>query len=75
MPIIKAELQSSHLGYGALFDTLSISPGDPRGTWSDINPIFLLSFVEGVLGYRPIGDESGNGGSVWYFKRDVAFRE
>jgi len=74
---VKAELEASHWGYGALYDCLVISPGDVRGStkWEDINPILILAFVEGILGYRPVGDEGGgNGGSQWSFKRDVGFK-
>ena len=77
LPIVKAELEASHWGYGALYDCLVISPGDVRGStkWEDINPILILAFVEGILGYRPVGDEGGgNGGSQWSFKRDVGFK-
>jgi len=75
-PIIKPELQVSHLGYGALYDSLKVVPGDVRANWDEINPILILNFVEGVLGYRPVGDEGGGAaGSKWYFKREVAFRD
>ena len=30
IPLLKAELQISHFGYGAMFDSLTITPGDPR---------------------------------------------
>ncbi|KAK4695764.1 hypothetical protein P7C71_g2047, partial [Lecanoromycetidae sp. Uapishka_2] len=70
--ILKTELQKSHLGYGALFDSLSVKPSDHRGRWEDINPILILAFVEGVLGYHPVRE--GSEGNQWYFKRDVPFR-
>lgn len=73
LPILKSELQISHFGYGALFDSLVITPGDPRSDWANINPILILSFIESVLGYSPVA--SGSSDSQWYFKRDVAFKE
>lgn len=73
LPILKAELQASHLGYGALFDSLIITPGDSRSGWANINPIFILSFIESVLGYSLVA--SGSSDSQWYFKRDVGFKE
>lgn len=77
LSIVKAKLEASHWGYGALYDCPIISPGDVRGstTWEDINPVLILAFVEGVLGYMPVGDEGGGyGGSQWSFKRDVDFK-
>lgn len=56
-----------------MFDSLTITPGDRRSDWLNINPILVLSFVEGVLGYSPIAGASSE--SPWYFKRDVAFKE
>lgn len=73
LPILKSELQASHFGYGALFDSLTITPGDPRAGWASINPILILSFIESVLGYSPVA--SGSTESQWYFKRDVGFKE
>lgn len=73
IPLLKAELQISHFGYGAMFDSLTITPGDRRSDWVNINPILILSFIEGVLGYSPVAGASGE--SPWYFKRDVAFKE
>lgn len=72
LPVLKAELQASHLGYGALFDSLTITPGDSRSAWANINPILILSFVESVLGYSSVA--SGSSESQWYFKRDVEFK-
>lgn len=72
LPVLKAELQASHLGYGALFDSLTITPGDSRSAWPNINPILILSFVESVLGYSSVA--SGSSESQWYFKRDVEFK-
>ena len=73
LPILKSELQASHFGYGALLDSLTITPGDSRSAWANINPILILSFVESVLGYSPVA--SGSSDSQWYFKRDVGFKE
>lgn len=56
-----------------MFDAISITPGDQRASWTDINPILILAFVEGVLGYHPVKESTGE--YQWYFKRDVAFRE
>ncbi len=78
MPIATAELKASDWGYGALYDCLSVSIRGVRGPTGseDINPILILAFVEGILGFRPVGNESGgNGGDHWYFKRDVGFRQ
>lgn len=73
LPILKSELQASHFGYGALFDSLTITPGDSRAGWASINPILILSFIESVLGYTPVA--SGSSESQWYFKCDVGFKE
>lgn len=75
-PIVRCELQASFWGYGALYDCLVVKPGDVRGSarWEDINPVLVLAFVEGVLGYRAVGEEEGGARECWYFKREVGFR-
>ena len=73
LPVFRSELQVSHLGYGGLFDSIAITPGDSRIGRVDINPVLVLSFVEGVLGYSPVASASSE--SQWYFKRDVGFEE
>lgn len=73
LPILKSELQASLIGYGALFDSLTITSGDPRSGWANINPILILSFIESVLGYSPVA--SGSSDSQWYFKHEIGFKE
>ena len=66
------------LGYGGLFDALSIRIQDSRsggGVGVGLNPVLILSFVESVLGYESVPSSSSSGNeSQWYFKRVVAFR-
>ncbi len=73
VPMVKSELQASLIGYGGLFDSVTITPGDPRSGWVNINPVLILSFVESVLGYSPV--TSAGSESQWYFKRDVGFKK
>ena len=73
-PIIKSQLQASLFGYGGLFDCLTLTSGDSRGAWVNINPVLILSFVESVLGYTLVESKSG-GESQWYFKREGGFRK
>ena len=72
LPVLKIELEESHFGMGVLFDTLTIEPTDHRQISTNINPILILSFVESILGYRPVGPASSD--SQWHFKRDLPFK-
>ena len=72
LAIVKTDIHASLFGYGGLFDSVTITPGDPRSGWVNINPVLVLSFVESVLGYTPVVGASGE--SQWYFKRDVGFK-
>ena len=58
---------------GPLYDQLEIETWDDRVlTRNDlpgVSPVLILSFVEGVLGYRYMGDIGG----VLMYRRDRAF--
>lgn len=53
-PIIKPELQVLHLGYGALYDSLKVVPGDVRANWDEINPILILNLWKECLSIGPL---------------------
>ena len=58
-------------GYGALLDSLTITPNNFRGQWEHVNPVLFISFIESILGYRNIPELSSSG--QWHFKRDIPF--
>ena len=69
-PTLKVELQQSLFGYGSFFDSVQMTPRNPRGSWESVNPILVISFIESVLGYQMIPGMSGNG--HWQFKRETS---
>ncbi len=71
IPILKFELQESHFGLDMIFDSVTIKAADERQTWVVMNPILVVAFIEGVLGYQSV-PECRNGDD-WYFKRDEQF--
>jgi len=68
-PAATLTLHESPFGLGLVFDRLTISIQTSRMNFV-LNPTLLLSFVEGVLGYKPV---YGDGGS-WTFRRNVGFK-
>lgn len=58
-------------GYGALLDSLMMTPNNFRAQWDHVNPVLCISFIESILGYRNIPELSGGG--QWHFKRDIPF--
>lgn len=55
-----------------LFDSVTIEPVDERRSWLDVNPIFVVAFIKGVLGYQSVPEcRSGDG---CYFKRGERFQ-
>ncbi|KAL8708420.1 MAG: hypothetical protein Q9220_006710 [cf. Caloplaca sp. 1 TL-2023] len=68
-PLLAVKLRQSLFGYGPLKDSVELSPYDPRALMGDVNPLFILSFVESVLGYQLVPQSSD--ANQWYFKRDT----
>ena len=70
--VVKVKLKESFL-VGPLYDQLEIETWDERMlTRNDlpgISPVLILSFVEGVLGYRFMGDI----GNTLMYRRDRPF--
>ena len=62
-------LQESPFGLGLVFDRLNISMQNVRMNYM-LSPTMLLSFVEGVLGYKLT---FGNG-DTWTFKKETEFK-
>ena len=68
IPEVKIELQDAKYGLGLLLDSLSISNSDNRST-NVQNPVLILAFVEGVLGYHMVIQSCTD--TQWYFRRDT----
>ncbi|KAF2495273.1 hypothetical protein BU16DRAFT_527149 [Lophium mytilinum] len=68
-PAATLKLHESPFGLGIVLDGLTISTQGSRMNFV-LSPTLLLSFVEGVLGYKPV---SGDGGT-WTFRRDIGFK-
>ncbi|MCJ1239859.1 hypothetical protein MMC14_007857 [Varicellaria rhodocarpa] len=71
LPALQVELQESHFGSGVFFDSLIIKPSDERQTILNVNPILVVAFIEGILGYHLIPQAKGI--DDWYFRRDEKF--
>jgi hypothetical protein len=69
--VLKVEFINSHFGLATYSDALIIKPTDDRQSWVNVNPVVILSFIEGVLGYQRIESNGHNG---WYFKRERGFQ-
>ena len=69
MPLVIVELKESFL-MGPICDTLVIRKRDERQTTEDLNPVLILSFIEGVLGYHMIQ----NMGATFFYRRDIPFK-
>jgi len=61
-------MQASYFGMGLLHDSLVIMT---NFSYVKINPVLILSFIEGTLGYSLL--QMSSGGSEWSFRREVAF--
>jgi hypothetical protein len=68
-PAATLELHESPFGLGIVYNRLTISIQNARMNFV-LSPTLLLSFVEGVLGYKPV---FGDGGT-WTLRRDVGFK-
>ncbi|KAF2467950.1 uncharacterized protein BDR25DRAFT_266421 [Lindgomyces ingoldianus] len=66
-PAALLSLKESHLGLGAIYNTLQIKLQE-RSSYV-LTPTFLVSFVQSILGYGMTYEES----SYWSFRKDTAF--
>ncbi|KAI9732708.1 MAG: hypothetical protein M1818_007442 [Claussenomyces sp. TS43310] len=64
LPNLTFQLQESVYGMAPCFDSLRIAPVRGLG-WDRINPMYILSFIEGILGYTSVRTDPG----AWHFKR------
>ncbi|OTA65825.1 hypothetical protein K449DRAFT_410832 [Hypoxylon sp. EC38] len=69
-PAVEVNLHQSSFGVGPTYDRLTLSLNFPSSGFM-VSPMIVLSFVEGVLGYKNV---SVNGTS-WVFRKDVEFRK
>ncbi|KAL8947537.1 MAG: hypothetical protein Q9222_006186 [Ikaeria aurantiellina] len=70
-PLLMINFQQSLFGCSPLRDSIELSPYDPRAFMGIMNPLFILSFVESVLGYQSVPQSSD--ANQWYFKRDTPY--
>ncbi|KAH9478623.1 hypothetical protein JR316_0009080 [Psilocybe cubensis] len=68
-PILKVELVESAFVFGVI-DGIIIEPSVPMRASVPLNPMLILAFVEGVLGYR----ETHTTGAHWVFKLEAPLR-
>ncbi|KAL7620056.1 hypothetical protein AAE478_010605 [Parahypoxylon ruwenzoriense] len=69
-PAAEINLHQSPFGFGLTYDRLTMSV-ENRNPYFLVSPIIILSFVEGVLGYKSVSVEA----SSWVFRRDVELRK
>jgi hypothetical protein len=70
VPVLKIDLIPSLWGKETCFDCLHIEPQDNRATnlsSLNLNPVYILAFIEGVLGYTTTHTQDG----VWQYKRET----
>ncbi|KAI1411527.1 hypothetical protein F5Y13DRAFT_55423 [Hypoxylon sp. FL1857] len=68
-PAVEVKLHQSSFGVGLTYDRLTLSV-EGRNPNFLVSPMVVLSFVEGVLGYKSVSVD----GTSWIFRRDVEFR-
>ncbi|KAI1207462.1 uncharacterized protein F4807DRAFT_178934 [Annulohypoxylon truncatum] len=69
-PAVAIKLHQSPFGLGPIYDRLTMSVGD-RNPHFFVSPMIVLSFIEGVLGYKSMSAD----GFSWTFRKDVEFRK
>ncbi|KAI2469139.1 hypothetical protein F4781DRAFT_395362 [Annulohypoxylon bovei var. microspora] len=69
-PAVDIKLHQSPFSLGPTYDRLTMSVED-RNSHSLVSPMIVLSFVEGVLGYKSVSVD----GSSWTFRKDSEFRK
>jgi hypothetical protein len=67
IPYLRVRLVESNFGLGLFYDSLTIEPWDHHQRHVVMNPVLILAFIQGVLGYQSIQETSGQG--YWEFKR------
>ena len=72
-PVLNVDLQESLFGLGILFDTVAIEAANDQQTWLNVNPIFVIGFIESVLGYQLVLERRT--GDDWYFRREERILE
>ena len=73
IPYFKVEMQESKFGLGVNFDTIAIEPHDQNQRWNKINPLPVVAFIEGILGYSPVPITNTAGGIFWEYRREEGF--
>lgn len=68
-PVVDIQLHQSMFGFGVSYDRLTMTV-EGRNPDCLVSPMLVLSFVEGVLGYKNVSGD----GSSWIFRRDIGFR-
>ncbi|KAI1097863.1 hypothetical protein F4804DRAFT_351053 [Jackrogersella minutella] len=68
--VVDITLHQSPFSFGLMYDRLTMSVED-RNSRFLVSPMIVLSFVEGVLGYKSVSVD----GSSWVFRRDVELRQ
>ncbi|KAI0118071.1 hypothetical protein F4776DRAFT_672958 [Hypoxylon sp. NC0597] len=69
-PAVEVNLHLSSFGVGLTYDRLTLSVEDRNPNFL-VSPMIVLSFVEGVLGYKSVSVD----GTSWIFRKDVEFRK
>ncbi|KAI0836184.1 hypothetical protein F5Y06DRAFT_274413 [Hypoxylon sp. FL0890] len=69
-PAVEIKLHQSSFGIGLTYDRLTLSV-EGRNPNFLVSPMIVLSFVEGVLGYKSVSVD----GTAWIFRRDVGLRK
>ncbi|KAI1863448.1 hypothetical protein JX265_008843 [Neoarthrinium moseri] len=68
-PGVEIKLHQSSFGLGLIYDRLTLSV-ENRYTTFTLSPMIVLSFIEGVLGYKSVIAD----GNSWKFRKDIEFR-
>ncbi|KAI1135476.1 hypothetical protein F5Y05DRAFT_394575 [Hypoxylon sp. FL0543] len=68
-PAVNVQLHISSFSVGLTYDRLTLSVQGPHSSFQ-VSPMIVLSFVEGVLGYKSVSVD----GTSWTFRRDIELR-
>ncbi|KAI0880932.1 uncharacterized protein GGS22DRAFT_192769 [Annulohypoxylon maeteangense] len=69
-PAVEVKLHQSPFGLGPIYDRLTLSV-EERNSYFLVSPMLVLSFIEGVLGYKSVSVDGGS----WIFRKDIEFRK
>ncbi|KAK2744943.1 hypothetical protein FQN57_004073 [Myotisia sp. PD_48] len=69
-PFVKVAMHQSIFGVGLTHDRLIIEPSTDHQNRANLNPMVVLGFVEGILGYR---QTNATGGHTWEYRREAPF--